>query len=746
MSPVAECDLNDYILLAEQSKDHRKILCTFFGCLANAILYLHSNKIRHRDIKPANILVKGPTVYLADFGISLDWEHLSRSTTTEDSAKTLMYCAPEVAAEFQKRNSSSDIWSLGCVFLEMLTVVKGFSINDLRIAFRSNSETRAFYKNVRIAHGWLYTKLHDSVPKHQKTVAQWTLSMLLEDPDARPKAITLSHGLGSYKANGVDAPNPYCGECCVLEDDCDSEAARNDDCWDQDDIDTPATSAEGSWNDPRLWQPSLSATRPESNSFTSVPITKDRIAAEDLPDHETELQSLLNSHTSNVVSRAEKNKFRNSPTHNGSLSSHCTLPAELSPLLSSIKYNWWPFVDLSDILPQLQSCHWEEPVLLLSAIVSDVYFMSALQRSNPRQYYLFESANEYDILPLLHLLLLNGFHPFAAEPTLESAKTLTSPFSCVLGAEWDECPNRNDIAKLLVVFNHHRALDTRTGYGPIIHCVRYSNAELLETILGIGGDPDEADSLRRPALWHAASVGNNDAVLLLLDYGSKKLDYWTECTSGNHFHSPVVEAASKGHLKTVRILDARGCCHDPKTSIKATTLHVSACNGHSDIVEYLCMSRQYAKLLELKDKWGNTALMLAVYKGHEQIVRFLIQVGAACGDRVRNDAGWTPMTLAAHNGNLPLIETLAKAGVDPQRSAREGKNAFGIARARQHLAVEEYLKAHEVGRSLGLLQNIVQEHKLTSGAENVAPEGDFIMSEMLEQIEEMQNMVAGMSD
>ena len=54
------------------------------------------------------------------------------------------------------------------------------------------------------------------------------------------------------------------------------------------------------------------------------------------------------------------------------------------------------------------------------------------------------------------------------------------------------------------------------------------------------------------------------------------------------------------------------------------------------------------------------------------------------------------MTLAAHNGNLPLIETLAKAGVDPQRPAREGMNAFGIARARQHLAVEEYLKAHEV--------------------------------------------------
>jgi serine/threonine protein kinase len=108
MSPVADCDLRAFYDIAATDDAHLRTLRTFYGCLTAALIYLHSSKIRHRDIKPQNILVKAERVYLADFGISLDWESLSRSTTTEDSAKTLLYCAPEVA-QFKPRNSSSDI-------------------------------------------------------------------------------------------------------------------------------------------------------------------------------------------------------------------------------------------------------------------------------------------------------------------------------------------------------------------------------------------------------------------------------------------------------------------------------------------------------------------------------------------------------------------------------------------------------------------------------------------------------------
>ncbi|KAH7128096.1 cyclin-dependent kinase, partial [Dendryphion nanum] len=74
----------------------------------------------HRDIKPHNTLVKGDCVFFTDFGIALDWEGLSCSASTEDTGKTLAYAAPEVT-KYEKRNTAADVWSLGCVFIEMAT-------------------------------------------------------------------------------------------------------------------------------------------------------------------------------------------------------------------------------------------------------------------------------------------------------------------------------------------------------------------------------------------------------------------------------------------------------------------------------------------------------------------------------------------------------------------------------------------------------------------------------------------------
>ena len=143
ISPLADCDLKAYYDLCKGDEARLATLRTFYGCLAAGLDYLYLKKIRHRDIKPENILVKGETVYLTDFGISLDWELLSGSTTSENSAKTWIYCAPEVA-ENEPRNTSADVWSLGCVFLEMTTILSGLEINDMREYFKSKKAIIGF--------------------------------------------------------------------------------------------------------------------------------------------------------------------------------------------------------------------------------------------------------------------------------------------------------------------------------------------------------------------------------------------------------------------------------------------------------------------------------------------------------------------------------------------------------------------------------------------------------------------------
>ena len=95
------------------------ILQNAFGCLSAALQYLHNQRCRHKDIKPANILVKNGSVLLTDFGTSRNWAGDSGTTVGTSGPYTPAYAAPEVV-EWESRNEAADIWSLGCVFLEMV--------------------------------------------------------------------------------------------------------------------------------------------------------------------------------------------------------------------------------------------------------------------------------------------------------------------------------------------------------------------------------------------------------------------------------------------------------------------------------------------------------------------------------------------------------------------------------------------------------------------------------------------------
>jgi serine/threonine protein kinase len=96
------------------------ILQNAFGCLCAAVQYLHSQNCRHKDIKPANILIKHGEVFLTDFGTARDWNCGEQGTTIGMAGPyTPAYAAPEVA-DWEPRNEAADIWSLGCVYLDMI--------------------------------------------------------------------------------------------------------------------------------------------------------------------------------------------------------------------------------------------------------------------------------------------------------------------------------------------------------------------------------------------------------------------------------------------------------------------------------------------------------------------------------------------------------------------------------------------------------------------------------------------------
>jgi len=97
-----------------------KTLERAFGCLSSGLAYMHKKGIRHKDIKPGNILIHQDIVIYTDFGASKDTTKDGQCTTEgRPESLTRRYCAPEVL-EYDKRNFAADIFSLGCVFIEML--------------------------------------------------------------------------------------------------------------------------------------------------------------------------------------------------------------------------------------------------------------------------------------------------------------------------------------------------------------------------------------------------------------------------------------------------------------------------------------------------------------------------------------------------------------------------------------------------------------------------------------------------
>ncbi|EKX46074.1 hypothetical protein GUITHDRAFT_44546, partial [Guillardia theta CCMP2712] len=81
--------------------------------------FLHNEKVVHRDLKPSNILVFfDMSIKIGDFGLSRYLTEPKLPVRREIS--TLWYRAPELIMGTSMYCSKIDLWSIGCVVLEML--------------------------------------------------------------------------------------------------------------------------------------------------------------------------------------------------------------------------------------------------------------------------------------------------------------------------------------------------------------------------------------------------------------------------------------------------------------------------------------------------------------------------------------------------------------------------------------------------------------------------------------------------
>lgn len=97
------------------------LLQSYLYQLLKAISFCHLRCILHRDLKPQNLLIdREGHIKLADFGLARMIGVPVRTYTHE--VVTLWYRAPEVLLGTKLYTCALDIWSLGCIFAEMVRI------------------------------------------------------------------------------------------------------------------------------------------------------------------------------------------------------------------------------------------------------------------------------------------------------------------------------------------------------------------------------------------------------------------------------------------------------------------------------------------------------------------------------------------------------------------------------------------------------------------------------------------------
>ncbi|ORX74627.1 Pkinase-domain-containing protein [Linderina pennispora] len=95
----------------------------FLFQLCRGLKYIHSAGVLHRDLKPSNLLVNANcALRICDFGLARGLAETPEGNAgfMTEYVATRWYRAPEIMLSFLSYTKAIDIWSVGCIFAELL--------------------------------------------------------------------------------------------------------------------------------------------------------------------------------------------------------------------------------------------------------------------------------------------------------------------------------------------------------------------------------------------------------------------------------------------------------------------------------------------------------------------------------------------------------------------------------------------------------------------------------------------------
>ncbi|XP_075048163.1 serine/threonine-protein kinase Nek9 isoform X1 [Mixophyes fleayi] len=165
-------NLFDKIVRQKDQLFEEEMVVWYLFQIVSAVICIHRAGILHRDIKTLNIfLTKANLIKLGDYGLAKQLN--SEFSMAETCVGTLYYMSPELC-QGVKYSFKSDIWAVGCVLYELLTLTRTFdATNPLNLC-------------VKIVQGNWAMELDNSV--YSQELIDVVRACLQQDPEKRPSA------------------------------------------------------------------------------------------------------------------------------------------------------------------------------------------------------------------------------------------------------------------------------------------------------------------------------------------------------------------------------------------------------------------------------------------------------------------------------------------------------------------------------------------------------------------------------
>jgi ankyrin repeat domain-containing protein 17 len=161
-----------------------------------------------------------------------------------------------------------------------------------------------------------------------------------------------------------------------------------------------------------------------------------------------------------------------------------------------------------------------------------------------------------------------------------------------------------------------------------------------------------------------------------------------------------MEACSNGHKQIVELLLKHGANLNAQSACGNTPLHCAVQNNQIEIVEILLkhsatLVNQDQKIrLEDTNENGHTPLMEAASAGYVQCACLLIELGGAGVNTHSNEFKETALTLACYKGHVEMVKFLLEHGADQEHKTDEMHTALMEACMDGHVEVAKILIEH----------------------------------------------------